>query len=34
LLTATSNNIGVIPEALAFVAFFANNCDTVILRPT
>jgi hypothetical protein len=23
-----------IPEALAFVAFFANNYDKVILRPT
>ena len=34
LLTATSNNTGVIPEALAFVAFFANNYDKVILRPT
>ena len=33
LLTATSNNAGVIPEALAFVAFFANNYDKVILRP-
>ena len=33
LLSATSNNMGVIPEALAFVAFFANNYDKVILRP-
>lgn len=33
LLTATSNDMGVIPEALAFVAFFANNYDRVILRP-
>jgi YVTN family beta-propeller protein len=34
LLTATSNDMGVIPEALAFVAFFANNYDKVILRPS
>jgi YVTN family beta-propeller protein len=34
LLTATSNEMGAIPEALAFVAFFANNYDKVILRPT
>jgi YVTN family beta-propeller protein len=33
LLTATSNNMGVIPEALAFVTFFANNYEKVILRP-
>jgi YVTN family beta-propeller protein len=33
LLTATSSDMGVIPEALAFVAFFANNYDKVILRP-
>ena len=33
LLSATSNDMGVIPEALAFVAFFANNYDKVILRP-
>jgi hypothetical protein len=34
LLTAASNNTGVIPDALAFFAFFANNYDEVILRPT
>ena len=34
LLTATSNNTGVIPNALAFVAFFANNYDKIFLRPT
>jgi YVTN family beta-propeller protein len=34
LLTATSNDMGAIPEALAFVAFFANNYGKVILRPT
>jgi hypothetical protein len=33
LLNATSNAMGVIPEALAFVAFFANNYDKLILRP-
>ncbi|WP_261564730.1 beta-propeller fold lactonase family protein [Frankia gtarii] len=33
LLTATSNSMGVIPEALAFVAFFANNYENLILRP-
>jgi hypothetical protein len=33
LLTAHSNAMGVIPEALAFVSFFANHYDKVILRP-
>jgi hypothetical protein len=33
LLTATSNATGVIPEALAFVHFFDNHYDKVILRP-
>jgi hypothetical protein len=33
LLTATSNAMGVIPEALAFVHFFGNHYDKVILRP-
>jgi YVTN family beta-propeller protein len=33
LLTATSNAMGVIPEAPAFVHFFANHYDKVILRP-
>jgi YVTN family beta-propeller protein len=33
LFTATSNDKGVIPNGLAFVAFFANNYDKVILRP-
>jgi YVTN family beta-propeller protein len=34
LLTAHSNAMGVIPEALAFVSFFANHYDRVILRPS
>jgi YVTN family beta-propeller protein len=33
LLSATSNNTGVIAEALAFVDFFANHYDKVIVRP-
>ncbi|MCI2419279.1 beta-propeller fold lactonase family protein [Saccharopolyspora sp. K220] len=33
LLSATSNSTGGIPEALAFVAFFANNYEKVVLRP-
>jgi YVTN family beta-propeller protein len=33
LLTAHSNAMGVIPEALAYVSFFANRYDKVILRP-
>lgn len=33
LLTARSNSMGVIPEALAFVHFFANEYDRIILRP-
>jgi hypothetical protein len=33
LMSATSNSMGGIPEALAFVHFFANNYDGVILRP-
>jgi YVTN family beta-propeller protein len=33
LLSATSNNMGVMAETLAFVAFFANHYDRVILRP-
>jgi YVTN family beta-propeller protein len=33
LLTATSSAMGVIPEALAFVHFFANHYDKVIVRP-
>jgi hypothetical protein len=33
LLTATSSAMGVIPEALAFVHYFANHYDKVILRP-
>lgn len=33
LLTATSNAMGAIPEALAFVHFFGNHYDKVILRP-
>jgi hypothetical protein len=33
LLTATSNATGAIPEALAFVHFFDNHYDKVILRP-
>src|SRR5918996_3458105 len=33
LLTAHSNAMGVIPEALAFVSFFGNHYDKVILRP-
>jgi YVTN family beta-propeller protein len=33
LLSATSNSMGVIPEALAFVQFFDNHYDKVILRP-
>jgi YVTN family beta-propeller protein len=32
LLSATSNSMGVIPEALAFVSFFDNHYDKVILR--
>ncbi|AGK99454.1 YVTN family beta-propeller repeat protein [Clostridium pasteurianum BC1] len=34
LLTATSNTYGAIPETLAFVQFFANHYDKIILRPT
>ncbi|MFG2041578.1 hypothetical protein [Dactylosporangium sp. NPDC048998] len=34
LLSATSNSMGVVPEALAFVHFFDNHYDKVILRPT
>jgi hypothetical protein len=33
LLSATSNNMGVTAEALAFVHFFANHYDKVIVRP-
>ena len=33
LLSATSDSAGVIPEALAYVHFFANHYDRVILRP-
>jgi YVTN family beta-propeller protein len=33
LLTATSNSMGAIPEALAFVHFFANRYDRIILSP-
>jgi YVTN family beta-propeller protein len=33
LMSATSNDMGVIAEAIAFVHFFANNYDSVILRP-
>jgi YVTN family beta-propeller protein len=33
LLSATSNSMGVIPEALAFVHFFDNHYDKVVLRP-
>jgi YVTN family beta-propeller protein len=33
LLTATSSAMGVIPETPAFVDFFANHYDKVILRP-
>jgi hypothetical protein len=32
LMSATSNSMGDIPEALAYVAFFANHYDKVILR--
>jgi hypothetical protein len=31
-MSATSNSMGDIPEALAYVAFFANHYDKVILR--
>jgi hypothetical protein len=34
LLTAHSNETGVIPEALAFVSFFANHYDKIVLRPS
>jgi YVTN family beta-propeller protein len=34
LLTAHSNAMGVIYEALAYVSFFANHYDKVILRPS
>jgi YVTN family beta-propeller protein len=34
LLTAHSNEMGVIPEALAFVSFFANHYDKIVLRPS
>lgn len=34
LLSATSDDMGAIPEALAYVHFFANHYDKVILRPT
>jgi YVTN family beta-propeller protein len=33
LLTATSDTMGVIPEALAYTHFFANQYDKVSLRP-
>jgi len=33
LLSATSTNMGGIPEAVAFVDFFANHYDKVIVRP-
>ena len=33
LLSATSDSMGDIPEALAYVDFFANHYDGVILRP-
>ncbi len=33
LLSATSTNMGDIPEAVAFVDFFANHYDKVIVRP-
>jgi len=33
LLTAHSNQMGVIAEALAFVSFFDNHYDNVVLRP-
>ena len=33
LLSATSDSLGDIPEALAYVDFFANHYDGVILRP-
>lgn len=33
LLTATSDSLGAIPEALAFTEFFANKYDSVVLRP-
>ena len=34
LLSATSNGMGEMPEVPAFVQFFANHYDKVILRPT
>ncbi|MGB8454619.1 MAG: hypothetical protein WCD89_20105 [Anaerocolumna sp.] len=34
LLSAASNSMGAIPETLAFVHFFANNYDKIILRPS
>lgn len=34
ILSVASNAMGDIPEALAFVHFFANNYDRIILRPT
>jgi len=33
LLSATSNNMGNMEEAVAFLHFFANNYDQVIVRP-
>jgi YVTN family beta-propeller protein len=33
LLSATSTHMGAIPEALAFLHFFANHFDKVIVRP-
>ncbi len=33
LMSATSDSMGVIPEALAYVHFFDNHYDKVILRP-
>ena len=33
LLSATGNSMGVIPEALAYVHFYANHYDRVTLRP-
>jgi len=33
LLSATGDSMGVIPEALAYVHFYANHYDRVTLRP-
>ncbi|MEV5710483.1 hypothetical protein [Actinoallomurus sp. NPDC052274] len=33
VLSAKSDGMGVIPEALAYVQFFANHYDKLVLRP-